>query len=301
MAPDESRSTAGQHRSTTRRRALAGLAAGAFAASAGCITISRERSTETVTDSVAAEPLDRLDIVNSDGDIVLERTSGDAVEVTAKKSTKGSLSLENLGIDTVVDGDRLRVETNIDTSGLLGSGWIDLRIAVPSDVAVESVDTTDGDISMDGIPGDPRVSTVNGDLHVRQLAGDLRAELEDGDVTVRGTDGVVAASTVDGDVTIEDPGGLDSVVVTAGDVTTDVPHLRSDAHLETTDGDIVVRLTKVPDLRIEARTTAGDITGRSLLEDVETATERELEGQVGEGSYTLVLESTAGDIEIRQS
>lgn len=291
----------GTNPSVTRRTALAGaLSVASLPLLAGCVSIRRERKGETITRSIPADSVTDLEISNGDGDVVVEHRPGESVELRVKKRARGAVSLGDLSVDVAATGQRLRVETEIEDEDVFGNGWIDLRLGIPSHVSLTAVEAGDGDVSVSQVAGDLTLDGTDGDIVARELDGSLDIDLVDGDVTVRDAGGRVSATVMDGDVHVERPDDLGSLSVTDGDVTADLSALHDDASVETTDGDIVVRLAPDLDVAVQASTIDGAVTGGSVVDVVDIATETALEGRLGEGSATLSLHATDGDIMLRR-
>jgi len=285
----------------SRRGLLAAGATGlALPTLAGCVTISREGSETTVTRSVRAEPLETVTIANDVGDVIVRAGDGESVSIRAKKHASGDVSLAELAVDASVAGEHLEIATRFPDTDVFGSGWIDLTVELPPHVALGSVDAIAGDVTVVDVSGDPTVSTENGDVTVRRVDGDVQSDVTNGDVTVDHADGLVTARTLHGDIEVREPRDLGDLVVTDGDLTADVRGVASDSVVETTDGDILVRLHPDLDLHVEARTRNGEISGLEVLDQVEIATETALEGAIGAASTTLELRATNGDITIRR-
>lgn len=107
---------------------------------------------------------------------------------------------------------------------------------------------------------DPQLRDPERGLHADEqvVPGDIDLG---GDFTLREAAGTVEATVIDGDVHVEDPDNLCSLQITDGHVTADLSALQGDASVETTDGDIVVRLAPDLNVQIEASTIDGAVTG----------------------------------------
>lgn len=286
--------------SPTRRRLLAGLAAGSAAGLAGCSSfIQVERADETVERTFDAADVSRLRVEDAADDVALDAADGDTLRVRAKKRAVGSTSLDDLGFETdLADGVLTLTSSKPDVFGI-GGGSVDLGVEVPEGVVVERVATRDGDIAARGIGDDPALDTGDGDVTVAHLPGDLTASTGDGDVTVSDARGTVAVETGDGDVAVRSPGAVRSLRTGDGDVVATVPSLDGDAEVGTGDGDITLELGPGLDARIEATTGDGRVTVAGGLSEVETATETAVVGTVGSGDGSLVVHSGDGDIVIK--
>lgn len=300
MTAEGSSSEDGTRPSVTRRTALASaLSVASLPLLGGCVSIRRDRKTETITRSIPSDSVSDLEISNGDGDVVVEHTRGETIELKAEKRARGDVSLADLSIDVATTAEQLRVATEIADEGVFGNGWIDLRLEIPSDVYLTAVEASDGEVSVSQVSGDLTLDGTDGDIVARDVDGSLAIDLVDGDVTVREAAGTVEATVIDGDIHVEDPDDVGSLHITDGDVTADLSALQSDASVETTDGDIVVRLAPDLDVQIAASTIDGTVTGESAVDAVDLATDTAMQGRLGDGSATLSLHATDGDIRLR--
>lgn len=301
MNAEDAPSEDGTHPSVSRRTALAGaLSVASLPLLAGCVSIRRDRTGETITRSIPTDSVTDLEISNGDGDVVVEHRPGETVELRARKRARGAVSLEDLSVNVAVTGERLRVETEIQDEDVFGNGWVDLRLEIPPHVSLAAVEASDGDVSVSRVSGDVTLDGTDGKIVARDVDGSLAIELVDGDVTVRDAGGTVDATVIDGDLHVEDAEDLGSLEVTDGTVTADLSTIHDDASIETTDGDIVVRLAPDLDVQIEASTIDGAVTGESVIDDVDLATESAMEGRLGDGTATLSLHATDGNIRLRR-
>lgn len=265
----------------------------------GCISISRERKQSTTVESVDARPLEGLSVHAVDGDVTIERGADETVEIRAVKHARGDIRPDQLVVDATVDGTHLGIETRLDDSFPLADGWIDLRLSVPQSVAVQRVAVTHGDLVLNDVVGGGHIRVTDGDINATRTVGDLDVQVEHGDITIAQTDGAVAASVIDGDVAVRESGPLRTIEVVEGDVTLGISEVAHDSIVETIDGDITARLNRNLDAHITASTADGDVAGAAALETLEVVSETYLEGMVGDGTGTLELAATDGDITVR--
>jgi DUF4097 and DUF4098 domain-containing protein YvlB len=125
------------------------------------------------------------------------------------------------------------------------------------------VSSTNGEIVLESVDAAPEITTTNGDVRTGGLA-DLRS-----------------IETVNGDI--------DAALV----------GLTGDATIETTNGDVTARLGGI-DARIQARTGNGEVSVAGLDVTVDSSGTKRLEGTIGNGGPTLRIETTNGDVTLRE-
>ncbi|MFV9503149.1 MAG: DUF4097 family beta strand repeat-containing protein [Oscillochloridaceae bacterium umkhey_bin13] len=214
------------------------------------------------------------------------------------------------------------------------SPYAEIRIALPAEVAVQvglvsgplaveaasgslQLSTVSGDITVQASSGALQANTTSGTLRVRDFRGPLRAETVSGDVRIEATTEGVSVETVSGDVRLEQVQGpldlrnisgdldLESVgptslqlETTSGDIAADVALIPASTNrISTISGDVRLHVRDPQDLRLEASTASGDLridlAGRERTEE-----RRRLGLTIGEGSTTLSITTTSGDVRV---
>lgn len=280
MVPSDERQPATGRRSATRRTTLGACAATAMAVLAGCTFGSEEtdESTRTV-DAPAGTP---IVVRNHNGDVSVASGSGDGVELTVTKRTRGDPALfDRVRVTERGTDAEFELETAYDGATARRRVAVDLEVALPAGVPLGRVETANGDVDVGGVGGDPRVQTSNGEVVVADVDGFVAARSSNGDVTVRGAAGVDDASTANGDVTVE------------------VPALRmGGARLATSNGSVEAELSPDLSARLDCRTGNGEVTVTDLdLADASRGA-GSLTGRLGEGDDELAVRTGNGDIEL---
>lgn len=297
MAPRDAAD--GDGSGATRRRLLGGVATAAVGLLAGCSVALGDPETATVRRRFDAGDVSRLR-VGADGDATVRRADGDRVEVEVTKRAYGGTDPSDLELRSSAEGETLRLRTHVPTVVGIGGGDVDVDVRVPASVRVERVESDAGTVSLDGVAGDATVAATAGDVSVRDVRGDVDVDAANGDVTTTDTQGFVAAETENGDVAVTSPDGVGDLGSVDGDVEADVPALRGEPTLATTNGDVEVALGADLDAAVEATTENGAVEGVDALDDVDAASGTRLAGAVGDGGPELRLETTNGDVTVRR-
>jgi hypothetical protein len=304
-----------------RRQILKAAAAGASALTlAGC-TVTAKKVEKTTTHEFDTADSSALSLSNSQGDITVESTTSDTVEVRAKKVDQAGNEdvFSKLTVTASRTGDTLEIGVDDDTADvkMLSASWVHLTVAVPDALALDHVSSDDGDVVVTGTHGDSTVETNDGtvkltdttgdvdartndgdvevtdttgdvdartndgDVEVTDITGDVDARTNDGNVTLRNVDGFVGGTTDDGDVSATNIDGLDTVESMDGEIDVEVPALDGDTEISTDDGDITVAVAQSLDTELSARTNDGDVTVHDL--------EGTFDGQSNDSSLDLTL------------
>src|SRR5699024_2281356 len=127
---------------SARRKLLGGCAVAVATASAGCSGATPFVGKREKVDKTFDMNTGRLTVATDSGGASVRRTNADEIRLHAVKEP-GSVfaDLEDMAVETVRDGDHLRIAADSGGSswfGLGGSGSISLDAAVPRGVAVET-------------------------------------------------------------------------------------------------------------------------------------------------------------------
>ena len=215
----------------------------------------------------------RFSLENINGDVTVIGRSGNEVEIVALKKAGSQEVLDGIKINIDHSADSIRVETEHPDKGMKGwfnwgdsSGSVSYTVHLPSGADLETVESVNGDIEISGIYGAVSASTVNGSIKATELSRDGRFD------------------TVNGAVTAEfaEFGGTQK------------------ASLETVNGRLTVILPKQASARVNAETINGGIDASDFgLEADKGFVGRDLDGNIGDGSARLNLDTVNGSIKIR--
>lgn len=250
------------------------LLATAVVSLAGCDLVMTDLSARATdewkrTYTVAAGG--RIEVLNLNGKIEVEPSSGNTFEVRAERIGRGAseaAAKEALGRIEIVEqaSEReVRIETRVARTGIFSHGGGEVRyfLRVPAG-------------------SDLRVRTVNGGVTLTEVSGTLKADTTNGGIDGRRLSGSLEAGTTNGGIEIE----MDKVA-------------EGGVRLETTNGGIDLRIPKDTAATISARLTNGRIDASSLGIQVEgEISRRRLDGKLNGGGPRINLETTNGGITI---
>lgn len=198
--------------------------------------------------------MERLVIHNDGGTIdVMSSPLEDSIRVTASlhriEWQSVSETWKNLDYDLSASGSRAVLRAKLDDV----YGWVDIRVVVPEDLAVEIHDGS-GDIEVKGVSdvviddesGDIFASWISGSVDIVDDSGDIELSQIGGDIRILDDSGKIRAFDVGGHTSIEDG---------SGDV--ELRDLLGPANILDGSGDLYIERGLA---RVEIRDGSGDIS-----------------------------------------
>ena len=185
--------TAGLFGTAARRFAAAALLAAV--STAACREFHPEQLQATASDqwvrSYDLAPGGEVQVVNANGNIIVERGAGEKVEVTAERVVKAATDqiaegvLPRVTIREDIAGEKIVLQTESLTGLVLGvSISVNYRVAVPAGTRV-------------------RMRSSNGNVEFLELDANAVGSSENGNIVAKGMSRGVEARTVNGNVTVD--------------------------------------------------------------------------------------------------
>lgn len=219
------------------------------------------------------QPGGRVEIVNVNGRIAVERTEGNTLEVVALKTARGASpegakeALARTEIREEVSPAGVRIETKVErgASSFFNKGGVEVAYTVRVPAGADMRFTTvNGGIEVTRVDGRVDVETVNGGIEAREVAA---AAFE--------------ASTVNGGIEV------------------DLARMpERGVKLECTNGGITLRLPRDAKADISARVANGGIDADGLAVEASERSRRRFEGRLNGGGPRIEIEGTNGGIQI---
>ncbi len=231
----------------------------------------RSQETAEWRRSYELQPGGRVEVVNVNGGIDVQRSSGRTVEVVVVKRVRAGSpeaareALDRIEIAEEASPDTLKLETKLPrAAGLFQSGGGEVRytLKVPASTSV-------------------RFRTVNGGIDLEDVDGTVWARTTNGGIKARAVGGPIDASTTNG--------GLDIEVTRIAD---------PGVTLSCTNGGITLRLPRDARATISASVTNGGIDAQGLSLDTAETSRRRLEARLNGGGPAVRLSGTNGGIRI---
>jgi hypothetical protein len=270
-----------------RRRVLAiGLTLAISVATAACdvqvngdgglnIGVASGRAQDTWTRSYTVGDGGRLELINVNGRITAEPTSGTEVELIGERIAKAATdegAKEMLGkveIREETGTSQVRVEVRAPRHFGMGGVEVQWTVKVPRGTVVD-LRNTNGKVQLEGLAGEVHARTVNGGIEARGISAQ-----------------VLEASTVNGGVEVE----IIAPLAGAGKVT-----------LESVNGGVRLSLPETSKASVVARVTNGGIdTGGLGFQVTGEQTRRRFEGTLNGGGAEIRLETTNGGVHLSKS
>lgn len=261
------------------------LAAGILCGAAACdvqvggdglsMELATGRAQDSWTRSYAITPGGRLELINVNGRISAEPSSGTAVELVGERVARAATdegARELLGkVEMREETGDSRVRVEVRAPRTFGISALEVRwtVKVPKGVVVD-LRNVNGRIDLSGLDGEVHARTVNGGVEGRGLA-----------VTT------LEASTTNGGVDIE----VTSPLAGEGHLT-----------LDSVNGGVALALHEASRASVTARVTNGGIAVTGLeLQRTGEQTRRRVEGTLNGGGTRVTLETTNGGARLSKS
>ena len=265
-----------------RRSLLAGLATAATAATAGCPgSVFGTTVSESFEDSYEVSDGATLTVRNRNGDVTVRDTDDERLTVAGQKRAGSESALDDIAVD-VTTGRQFGVQVSFGSGSAFERRRVDLTVDVPSVVTVTQLETSNGNLSADGVGGDLVATTSNGNVDVTDIDGYVDCTTSNGDVRARGTTGLRRARTSNGTVEVE------------------LLAMRGDVACVSSNGNVTVRVG--PDVAATFRlsTTNGRASVGSVRHTATASRRGRVEGRLRGGTEpTLTAETTNGNVRLR--
>lgn len=286
----------------SRRNVLAAAGVGIASTLAGCSSVVQVDRDETTDERTVDGSTDAtLAVVDATDAIAFTAEQRDDVKIVAEKRAIGGVSLDELTVDVETTSDRVEITTDKPDGIGLGGTDVSLELYVPEEMAVDRLQTADGAVTAQRVPDGTALRTRDGAIQITEARGDVTARTDDGNITVDGTDGTLSAVTQDGSIRVQDPARVAEITTRDGNVMTDVPAVADDAEIESSDGDLLLRMGESLDTALTAGTADGEIVvsdaGPGI--EIQRQTESQLEARIGDGTTPLRAQTDDGDITLR--
>jgi DUF4097 and DUF4098 domain-containing protein YvlB len=194
-------------------------------------------------------------------------------------SGSGDLTISGLQLPlTAKTGSGNVTVEHISADSRISSGSGDLKIN--SMKGVLHAETGSGNIHADDVAGDAFVNSGSGDIEVRQSAGgSVKAETGSGNIKLRGVKGGLRADVGSGNIQAE------------GEPT-------SDWRLGSGSGNITLRVPSQASFNIDARTSSGTLKVDHQVTMQGSLARNHIQGKVGNGGVLVDVHTGSGDIEV---
>jgi hypothetical protein len=249
---------------------------------------NKVKERETFERSVDVDPRGRISIETVNGSIEVETWDRDEVEIQAVKEARAGdrgAARELLAETEIVIDDRDGLEVRVNRprrgfGGRRGNISVSFTLRIPRGAA-RVAETTNGNVSVEGLAGSADVNTTNGSVRLDDIGGDTQVITTNGSITALGLRGRFGGRTTNGSITAE--------------ILAD--SLNEDMRLTTTNGSIELMVSSNLAASIVARAGNGRIINN--LEGRELVVSRgSLDLELAGGGLRIDLRTTNGRIEL---
>jgi hypothetical protein len=264
------------------------IAALAVVALVGSCIYTYRLVVEDPTRTWDATKLTALEAVTTNGSIELEADFGASVRLDVTRVCYGRSRadaenyIDRIKVTDTIDSGRLKVEADMPASGGRNYG-ASFDGLVPADLDLD-LHTSNGRVEVEDLKAEVRVRTSNGAVELNDTEG--RADL-------RTSNAAVTLRAHHGPVQVENSNGA---------VSADIAELSTgeNVQLETSNGNIEIRLPKEVSARFDATTSNGAVSVSGFDDvDYEVYEPTHKKGTIGSGACEIELKTSNGSIEIR--
>jgi DUF4097 and DUF4098 domain-containing protein YvlB len=278
-----------------------------------------DRFRQEFRDEVALQPGGRLEVESTNGSIDVLVWDKNRAEISGVKYAVSEELLRSVKIEIQPNGNNLRVRALVP-EGRKGYG-VKFELRVPP-MTLDTLRTSNGGVTLDGLAGGGRIVTSNGSVKVTKLTGDLsvntsnarielakvsgrlRLDTSNGSIRVSDAEGDLMADTSNARIEVElrraTPGSTIHLDSSNGSIDFELAeHNANPIILDTSNSSIKVRLPASINGRLNAKTSNGSISNdfQRYGTDVKTSKARH-EMTLGSGGPLLDISTSNGSIDI---
>lgn len=236
--------------------------------------------TEEIKESYTVKPNTILEIYNPNGSVSVSIWDGDSVEIEAvKKSYHGVDALEEVDIFISI-AEVMKIETEHPPGR--NTVTVNYEIKIPWDVRLGVVECSNGNISVNGVTGNPDLRTSNGNIEAISVQG------------------VVYASGSNGNITVTESKSIGFLRTSNGNIEAELESLREDVSIRTSNGSITFYASSELEANISAATSNGTVSVSDLSIETVELEQTILTGTMNGGGRKVDLTTSNGSIELRQ-
>ncbi|MGD6779940.1 DUF4097 family beta strand repeat-containing protein [Sutcliffiella horikoshii] len=256
-----------------------------------------------------------IKVVSVEREDIYAKLSGD---VSEKNKGKYKLIVKEVDGTIQIEVEQPNMEFQIGTN----ITSLKVEIEVPEKTYTElSTISTSSDIQMSGLQVDSlRTEVTSGDIMVENItikdsysiemtSGDVRIENTVAkNITIEGTSGDITfkevlsdlqVDTTSGDINVWGVEGNLDVETTSGDIEIDNKRVTGNLEVEVTSGDVRVKFDQNPSsLAVDFKGRSGKGTVNLDGMQYKEKSERNIEGQIGDGEFLLKVRTTSGDFRL---
>lgn len=146
----------------------------------------------------------KVAVHNVNGAIQVTAWDRNDVKVDAVKRGPSKQDIDDLRIEVNAQPGSVEIRTKYPENSHHNHGSVDYAITVPRGAAMDSINSVNGDVTVEGVSGPVHANAVNGKVEVRKTGGDLNLSTVNGVVNaeVEASARKVVMSTVNGSISL---------------------------------------------------------------------------------------------------
>ncbi len=168
---------------------------------------------------------------------------------------------------TIIDGVKLDIDNSSGDVYVANLRASESKIeATSGDISLKSivanlnVETSSGDISIDGLTGDSEIESTSGDQEIYNSKGNIETRASSGDITISGFDGKIEVQATSGDIEIRKGVGAIKARTSSGNIDGYGIELTANAYFDATSGNVEIDFVNdLADLSFDLTATSGDL------------------------------------------
>jgi hypothetical protein len=258
-----------------------------------------------------------LRVFTPNGKLTIHPSSNDRVVFRGEKDVRNA-DIEDIAFQVIRSNDGVTIcalfseddecsERGVRSGRRNGRFWnnrrmsVDVTVNVPRGIRVHA-GTGNGEVSVDGVGAEARISTGNGRMRITNVSGEVEASSGNGEVWIDRAAGPVHVSSGNGDISVRATRGPITASSGNGDIDVQMDELRLEGDMEFTTGNGSVRVT-VPDGfagELSADTGNGHFVTDFPMTLQGRFREGHVRGTIGGGGRRVRMSSGNGRIELRK-
>jgi hypothetical protein len=218
-----------------------------------------------------------VEVYNRNGRVNVRSWDGEHLEVSAVKKSwmPGEINLVEIKVtenkNFVVRTESLERNPRVS---------VNYEILVPSGISVKLLETSNGNINVQGAAGNVTAVTSNGSIKIVDVDGFVTARTSNGKIEVSGVSGLLGLRTSNGNIEAEAAG------------------IGKDVEVTSSNGSISLLIASAVDADVEARTSNGKITIYNLQFVSSEMDSNYMKGRLGSGGSRLFIKTSNGSIKL---
>ncbi len=266
--------------------------------------------------SFSISPGNNFKLDASSGDIIISSWNKNEVHVKILGNDKAKDKVE---FNFNESSDMIEVEAKYDWSLFMMVKGIKLKfeVQVPQEFNIGAM-TSGGDIKLQGVKGKISTKTSGGDINVSDLNGNIEVSTSGGDISfnniygnmnfstsggdIKGSkfSGKLEVSTSGGDISLAGSDARINGSTSGGDISLDYSSQNQGIELETSGGDITIKLPKDFNASANLSTIGGDIKSDFTGNNAVKISSTKFEADINSGGNPLILKTSGGDIVVKK-